>query len=115
MTRARRAKWVALLFVSALTLASATVGVTQGAFAGQTSEGANIITAMPDFRGPTISAFAIGKSTGNATGFIRPSATYYIYANVIDVGTPPSGMSTVIANVANVTAGQTAVPLSGGT
>ena len=43
MTRARRAKWVALLFVSALTLASATVGVTQGAFAGQTSEGANII------------------------------------------------------------------------
>ena len=115
MTRARRAKWVALLFVSALTLASATVGVTQGAFAGQTSEGANIITAMPDFRGPTISAFAIGKSTLGATGFIKPSATYYIYANVTDVGTPPSGTSTVIANVANVTAGQTAVALSGGT
>ena len=115
MTRARRAKWVALLFVSALTLASATVGVTQGAFAGQTSEGANIITAMPDFRGPTISAFAIGKSTVGATGFIKPSATYYIYANVTDVGTPPSGTSTVIANVANVTAGQTAVALSAGT
>jgi hypothetical protein len=115
VTRARRAKWVALLFVSALALASATVGVTQGAFAGQTSEGANIITAMPDFRGPTISAFAIGKSTGGATGFIRPSSTYYIYANVTDLGTPPSGTSTVIANVANVTAGQTAVALSGGT
>ena len=112
MTRARRAKWVALLFVSALTLASATVGVTQGAFAGQTSEGANIITAMPDFRGPTISAFTIGKSTLGATGFIKPSATYYIYANITDVGTPPSGTSTVIANVANVTAGQTAVALS---
>jgi hypothetical protein len=115
VTRARRAKWVALLFVSAFTLASATVGVTQGAFAGQTSEGANIITAMPDFRGPTISAFTIGKSTGNATGFIRQSSTYYIYANVTDLGTPPSGTSTVIANVANVTAGQTAVALSGGT
>jgi hypothetical protein len=115
VTRARKAKWVALLFVSAFTLASATVGVTQGAFAGQTSVGANIITAMPDFRGPTISAFTIGKSAGNATGFIRPSSTYYIYANVTDVGTPPSGTSSVIANVANVTAGQTAVALSGGT
>ena len=114
MTRARRAKWAALLSVSALTLASATVGVTQGAFAGQTSEGLNIITAMPDFRGPTISAFTIGKSTGGATGYIRPSATYYIYADVTDVGTPPSGTATVIANVANVTAGQVAVPLVAG-
>ena len=115
MTRARRAKWAALLSVSALTLASSTIGVTQGAFAGQTSEGLNIITAMPDFRGPTISAFTIGKSTGGATGFIRPSATYYIYADVTDVGTPPSGTATVIANVATVTAGQVAVPLVAGT
>ena len=75
--------------------------------------GANIISAMPDFRGPTISAFAIGKSTGWATGFIKPSATYCIYANVTDVGTPPSGTATVIANVATVTAGQMAVPLDG--
>ena len=118
MTRARRAKWVALLFVSALTLASATVGVTQGAFAGQTSEGANIITAMPDFRGPTIARAEIGKTSGGgtgATGFIRPSPNQYrVYAQVTDVGTPPSGTATVIANVTNVTAGQTAVALSAG-
>jgi hypothetical protein len=57
---------------------------------------------------------AIGRSTGYATGYIRNASTYYIYANVTDVGTPPSGTATVVANVANVTAGQTAVPLVAG-
>src|SRR5919112_1646818 len=95
-------------------MASATTGVTYGAFAGQTSDGGNIITAMPDFRGPTIARIAIGKNSGGATGFLRPSATYRIYAMVTDVGTPPSGTATVTANVANVTAGQTAVPLTAG-
>ena len=118
MTRARRAKWAALVAVAALSVASATIGVTQGAFAGQTSAGGNIITAMPDFRGPTITRVAIGKNTAGApvgaTGFLKPSATYRIYAQVTDVGTPPSGTATVIANVANVTAGQTAVPLTAG-
>jgi large repetitive protein len=70
-----------------------------------------VITAMPDFRGPTVSTLAIGRSTGYATSYIRNASTYYIYANVTDVGTPPSGTATVVANVANVTAGQTAVPL----
>ena len=118
MTRARRAKWAALLSVAVLTMASATTGVTHGAFAGQTSDGGSNITAMPDFRGPTIARVAIGKNTGGvpvgATGFLKPSATYRIYAMVTDVGTPPSGTATVTANVANVTAGQTAVPLTAG-
>jgi hypothetical protein len=114
VTKARRAKWAALLAVAALTMASATTGVTHGAFAGQTSAGGNIITAMPDFRGPTIARIAIGKNSGGATGFLRPSGTYRIYAMVTDVGTPPSGTATVTANVANVTAGQTAVPLTAG-
>ncbi len=118
MTRARRAKWTALVAVAALSMASATIGGTHGAFAGQTSAGANIITAMPDFRGPTISRTAIGKNTGGnpvgATGYLKPSATYRIYAQVTDVGTPPSGTATVIANVSNVTAGQSAVALTAG-
>ena len=114
MTRSRRAKWVALVSVAAIAMASATIGATQGAFAGQTSNGSNIITAVPDWRGPTVTPFAIGKNTGNATGFIKPSSVYRVYANVTDVGTPPSGTSTVTANVSNVTAGQTAVPLVAG-
>jgi hypothetical protein len=114
VSRARRTKWAALLSVAALAVASATVGGTHGAFAAQTDEGLNVITAMPDFRGPTVSPVAIGRSTGYATGYIRNASTYYIYANVTDVGTPPSGTATVVANVANVTAGQTAVPLVAG-
>ena len=116
MTRARRAKWAALVSVATLTMASATIGVTQGAFAGETSANGNIITAMPDFRGPTISRVAIGKNTAaqSATGFLRSLGTYRVYAQVTDVGTPPSGTSTVTADVANVTAGQTSVALTAG-
>jgi hypothetical protein len=95
-------------------MAFAAVGVTQGAFAGQTNEALNSITAMPDFRGPTVSRTAIGKSTGFATDFIRTGATYRVYANVTDVGTPPSGTATVTANVSSVTAGQLAAPLTAG-
>jgi hypothetical protein len=95
-------------------MASATIGGTQGAFTGQTDNGGNVITAMPDFRGPTVSPVAIGRSTAFATGYIRNTSTYYIYANVTDVGTPPSGTSTVVADVSNVTAGQVAVPLVAG-
>ena len=114
MTRARRAKWVALVSVAAIAMASATIGATQGAFAGQTSNGATSSPRCPTSAGRPCHRVAIGKNTGDATGFIKPSATYRVYANVTDVGTPPSGTSTVIANVANVTAGQTAVAARGG-
>ena len=114
MTGSRRTKWALLLSVAALAVASATVGGTHGAFAGETSEGANVITAMPDFRGPTVTPVAIGRSTGLATGYIRTGSTYYVYAQVADVGTPPSGTASVVANVNNVTAGQVAVPLVAG-
>jgi hypothetical protein len=114
VTRSRKAKWAALLSVAALSMASATIGGTQGAFAGQTSEGSNIITAMPDFRGPTVTPIAIGKNTGGATGFLKSAATYRVYANVTDVGTPPSGTASVTANVSSLTVGQTAVALTAG-
>jgi hypothetical protein len=114
VTRSRKAKWSALVSVVALAVASATVGVTQGAFAGQTSEAANIITAMPDFRGPTVAPITIGKNSGGATGYLKSGATYRVYANVTDVGTPPSGTSTVTADVSNLTVGQTAVAMTAG-
>jgi hypothetical protein len=95
-------------------MASTTVGGTHGAFAGETDEGVNVITAMPDFRGPTVSPVAIGKDSGGATGYLRTGATYRVYAQVTDVGTPPSGTATVVADVSNVTAGQVAVPLVAG-
>jgi hypothetical protein len=114
MSRRRKAQWTALAAVTAIAVAAATVGVTFGAFASQTAASGNVITAMPDFRGPTISYTAIGKSAGFATGYIRTGATYRVYATVNDVGTPPSGVATVTANVANITAGQTAVAMTAG-
>jgi hypothetical protein len=114
VTSSRRAKWAALVSVAALAMASASIGGTHGAFAAQTDEGLNVITAMPDFRGPTVSPVAIGRSGAYATGFIRNASNYYIYANVTDVGSPPSGTATVLANVNNVTAGQVAVQLVAG-
>src|SRR5688572_24043653 len=114
MKSRRSATWAALVAVAALAFASATVGGAHSAFAGQTDEGLNVITAMPDFRGPTVSPVAIGKDSGGATGFIKTGATYRVYAQVTDVGAPPSGTATVVADASNVTAGQTAVPLVAG-
>jgi hypothetical protein len=114
VTSSHKAKLAALVSVAALAMASATVGGTHGAFAAQTDEGLNVITAMPDFRGPTVSPVAIGRTTAYATGFIRNASTYYVYANVTDTGAPPSGTASVVANVNNVTAGQVAVPLVAG-
>jgi hypothetical protein len=114
VTSRRRAKWAALVSVAALAMASATVGGTHGAFAGETDEELNVITAMPDFRGPTVTPVAIGKDSGGATDYIKTGATYRVYAEVSDVGSPPSGTATVVANVTNVTAGQSAVPLAAG-
>lgn len=114
MTGSRSATLAALVSVAALAMASATIGGTHGAFTGQTAEGANVITAVPDFRGPTVPQPVIGKGAGYGTGAIRTGATYYVYANVTDVGTPPSGTATVIADVSNVTTGQVAVPLVAG-
>jgi hypothetical protein len=110
----RSATWAALVAVAALAFASATVGGAHSAFAGQTDEGQNVITAMPDFRGPTVAPVAIGKSSGGATGFIKTGATYRIYAQVTDTGAPPSGTATVTADASNVTAGQVSVPLVAG-
>jgi hypothetical protein len=115
VTKSRKAKWAALLAVSAVAIAQAGVGTTFGAFAAQSAAAGNVITAMPDFRGPNVTPLAIGKNTGNGTGAILPGAAYRVYAQVTDVGTPPSGTASVTANVSAVTAGQTAVPLVAGT
>ena len=76
MTRSRRAKWAALVSVAAIAAASATIGVTQGAFAGQTSNGANIITAAPDFRGPTVTPLAIGKNSAARRHRLHPDGRH---------------------------------------
>jgi hypothetical protein len=85
-----------------------------GNFTAKVSNPGNSITAATDFRAPTASAAAVGKTAGGIGGQIKKGGTYYVYANVSDSGNPASGVSAVTANVSSITAGSTAVALSAG-
>lgn len=85
-----------------------------GNFTATAPDAGNSITAAADFRAPTASASAIGKTAGGVVGQIKKGGTYYVYANVADTGNPASGVSTVTANVSSITSGSTAVALSAG-
>ena len=63
---------------------------------------------------PTVTGATIAKSAGGTAGYIKQGGTYYVYANVAGSGTPPAGVSTLTADVGNVTTGQTAASLSSG-
>lgn len=90
------------------------VGATGAAFRSPTDNAGNSVTAAPDFRPPTVTASAIGKTQGGATGFVKKGGTYFAYANMTDSGNPASGVKTVTANLSSLTAGATAAPLSPG-
>jgi hypothetical protein len=85
-----------------------------GSFTDTVPNPGNSITAATDFRAPTASATAIGKTAGGVVGQIKKGGTYYVYANVSDSGNPASGVSKVTANVSSITSGSTAVALSAG-
>jgi hypothetical protein len=65
-----------------------------------------------DTTAPVVSAAVINKTVGDRPGFVKQAGTYFIYANAADTGSTASGISTVRANVTNVTSGQTAVALT---
>jgi large repetitive protein len=85
-----------------------------GNFTSTAPNAGNSITAAADFRAPTASASAVGKTAGGIVGQIKKGGTYYVYANATDTGNPASGVSTVTANVSSITSGSTAVALSAG-
>jgi hypothetical protein len=64
---------------------------------------------------PTLTAATIAKSAGGTAGYVKQAGTYYVYANVTGSGTPPAGVSSLTADVSNVTTGQTATALTSGT
>lgn len=90
------------------------VGSTASAFRAPTDSPANSVTAAPDFRAPTVTASAVGKTQGGSTGFVKKGGTYFVYANVTDSGNPASGVASVTANVVGLTTGASAVALSPG-
>lgn len=111
------ARWLraALLFLLASALALATVSSTFASLISRAENAGSIVTAAKDFRAPAVTAVVTGKAGGGATGFVKQGGAYFVYANVsADTGKPASGIATVTANVANLTAGSTAVVLSAG-
>lgn len=102
-----------------LTLAAVLASLSAGggvwcAFSAKQSNAGNTFAAASDFRAPTTSDRAIGKTQGGVAGFIRPGGTYNLYAQAADTGSPASGVSTVTANLSSITSGQTAASLSSG-
>ena len=114
MKRSRKARIAALLSIGAIGAGAAGFGATYAAFSEQTGATGNVVTAAPDFRGPNITAVAIGNASGTTIASLKQGNSYRVYANMSDPGSPPSGVNSVTADVSSVTAGQTAVPLSGG-
>jgi hypothetical protein len=103
----------ALGVVAAIALVAIPVAVA--AFGAKAQNEGDTITAAPDFTPPAITAKVVAKSLGGATGFVRKGGGYFVYANVAaDTGNPASGISTVKANAAEFTTGQTEVALVAG-
>jgi hypothetical protein len=68
-----------------------------------------------DRAAPAVSASVIAKTSAWTPGSIRQGGSYYVFADVSDLGDPASGLASVAADVSPVTSGQTAVALSAGT
>lgn len=65
-----------------------------------------------DTVGPVVDAAAIGKTTLGSGGYVKQGGTFYVYAQVNDVGSPAVGVSTVTADVSTIRTGTTAAALS---
>lgn len=93
-------------------------GRTLALFSSTTSNAGNSFSAANTFGSdsvaPTVTASTIAKTAGGEAGYIKKNGTYYVYANVSDTGNPASGVSSVTANVATITPGETAAALSSG-
>jgi hypothetical protein len=73
------------------------------------------VSAIADWTAPSAEASVIAPTSGGTPGYLKSAKpTYYVYAKVSDSGNPASGVSSVKANVNNLTSGQTAVTLSAG-
>lgn len=96
---ARHRRWVA----AGLALGAGCAGGTAlAAFSSQTSNRPNSFSAAPDQRAPDVARSVIVKSEGGEVGFIRPAGGYFVYGQVDDVGSPPSGTASVRENLLNV-------------
>ncbi len=106
----------AQLAISLAALAACVLAVALSAASFTDSEqNPQTVTAIADWTAPGAEASAIAPTSGGTPGYLKASKpTYYVYAKVSDSGNPASGVSSVKANVNNLTSGQTAVTLTAG-
>lgn len=100
-------------FKSAATVAGSPIAagvtaysVTATDLGGNAASGSYSVTV--DNTAPAVSAAVVSTSATSTPGWIKQGGTYIVYANATDGG----AINTVKANVADVTAGQTALSLS---
>ena len=104
----------ALAFTCLLAIVSA--GGVFGAFSASVSSTGNQFTTASDLTPPTTSRAVLRKSYGGVSGFtgcgiggcsVLESRQFYVYAQVTDGGSPPSGVNTVNATVGGSNAAMT--------
>jgi hypothetical protein len=98
--------------VSVTIPAGTTLGAHTVFAVGALGSTASAAITVVDMTPPVVSAAVINKTLGNKPGFVKQGGTYFVYANATDTGSTASGISTVTANVTNITTGSTVVPLT---
>ena len=106
----------AQLTISLAALAACVLAVSFSAASFTDSEqNPQTVTAIADWTAPSAEASVITPTSGGTPGYLKSTKpSYYVYAKVSDSGSPASGISSVKANVNNLTSGQTAVTLTAG-
>jgi hypothetical protein len=102
------------LSLVALAACMLAVGFSAASFT-DSKQNPQTVTAIADWTAPSAEASVIAPTSGGTPGYLKSAKpTYYVYAKVSDSGNPASGVSSVKANVNNLTSGQTAVTLTAG-
>jgi hypothetical protein len=90
-----------------------TVALSAASFT-DTTRNPQSVSAIADWTPPSAEASVIAPTSGSTPGYLKASASYYVYAKVVDSGNPASGIGSVKANVASLTSGQSAATLTAG-
>ncbi len=109
-----RARGTVAVALCALALCALVAAFSAASFT-DTSQNPQTVSAAADFVAPSASGSAIARTPeGEKAGYIKAGASYYVYANVADSGNPASGISTVTADVSNITSGEDEASLTAG-
>src|SRR5205823_3920647 len=109
-----RRRWARVTLIAGVFVVALGAGAAYATFSATTTNRVSL-SAAGDLQGPSSTARTVAPIGGASTaGFIAQGGAFYVYANVVDNGNPPSGVASVAADISAVSAGQTVVPLLAG-